>query len=292
MSFFTDASKNQNNDENDLDDHVGFSIYSPSSHLQFLFMTHSFSSIFSTLAILHALEYISTNSIAKSVIFTDSKSVTEALFSINLAHSYNYIIYAIKQKLYEINSAGFENTIVWIPTHSGILGNETADYLAKRVISKGQISPKLIPHSDFCSIPRKKYIVDSIKFLKTQGNLKGIKYFNSFEEITLKPWFHKLKLNRESIVTCCRLRSDHNALNHSLHRCNLVADLSCPCGLPTQDADHIFWSCPYYNAQRRQLVFQLEKFKKSTICDSTKRFLIILPLGLFTPCVVFLNLQI
>ncbi|XP_029667672.1 uncharacterized protein LOC115238206 [Formica exsecta] len=131
-SFFTDGSKN------DSDDHVGFSIYSPSPHLQLLFASYSFSSIFTAeaLAILHTLEYISINSTPRSVIFTDSQSVTKALLSINLAHSYNYIIYAIKQKLHQIKTAGFEITIVWIPAHMGILGNETADYLAKKAITK------------------------------------------------------------------------------------------------------------------------------------------------------------
>ncbi|KAL6421056.1 hypothetical protein ACFW04_013580 [Cataglyphis niger] len=69
------------------------------------------------LAILHILKYILTSTISKSLIFIDSKSVTEALLSINLAHSLSHIIFAI-------------------PAHSSILGNETADYLAKKVISK------------------------------------------------------------------------------------------------------------------------------------------------------------
>ncbi|KAL6421050.1 hypothetical protein ACFW04_013574 [Cataglyphis niger] len=127
------------------------------------------------------------------------------------AHSLNYIIFAIKQKLYEINSAGFENSIVWIPAHSGILENETADYLAKKAISRGQMSSKLLPHSDFYSIPRKRYYDTTIKFLKKQGNRKG------------------------NIVTICRLRSNHYALNYSLHRCNLVADPSCSYGSLKQD---------------------------------------------------------
>ncbi|XP_050447500.1 uncharacterized protein LOC126849580 [Cataglyphis hispanica] len=172
-----DASKNQLDDENIPDSYVGFFIYSPFSHLQFLFKTYLFSSIFTAeaLAILHNLEYILTNSISKSVIFTNSKSVIEALLSINLAHSLNHIIFVIKQKLYEIKSVEFENSIVWILAHSGILGNETADYLTKKAISKGQISPKFFPHSDFYSISRKKYNDDTVKFLKNQGNQVKVK---------------------------------------------------------------------------------------------------------------------
>jgi len=105
-------------------------------------------------------------------LFTDSKSVTEALLSINLAHSYNYVVYAIKQKQ-EIKLVDYENTIVWIPAHTGVLGNETADYLAKRAIHAGRLSERQLPHSDFYSIPRRKYIESSRRLLKTQGRHKG-----------------------------------------------------------------------------------------------------------------------
>ncbi|KAL6420692.1 hypothetical protein ACFW04_013975 [Cataglyphis niger] len=208
-------------DENIPDSYVGFSIYSPFSHLQFLFKTHLFSSIFTAeaLVILHTLEYILTNSISKSVIFIDSKSVIEALLFINLIYSINHIIFAIKQKLYEIKSVEFENSI---------------------------ISPKFFPHSDFYSISRKKYNDDIDKVLKNQGNQikikvrssKGIKYFSSFEMITFKPIrFYK---KRQSLSTITIY-----ALNHSLYRCNLVPDPSCSYGSSRQDADHIFWSCPH-----------------------------------------------
>lgn len=143
----------------------------------------------------------------------------------------------------------------------GILENETADYLAKRAVTKGQLSPKQLPHSDFYSIPRRKYIEDSSKTLKAQDRQKETKYFKLFEEIIFKPWFHKLKLNRESIVTCW-LRSDHYALNYSLHRCNLVADPSCPCGSLRQDTDHVFWNCPRYDVPRTTLLSQLSKYEK------------------------------
>lgn len=249
--------------KNDSDDYVGFAIYFPVPHLQLLFKTHSHSSIFSAeaLAILYALEHILSKSITKSIIFTDSKSVTEALLSVNLAHSYNYVMYAIKQKLFDIKLAGCENTIVWIPAHTGILGNKTVDHLAKRAISTGKLSERQLPHSDF-SIPRRKYIESSSNFLKIQGRHKGTKYFTSFNEITLKPWFHKLKFNRESITTCCRFRSRHYALNYSLKRCNLVSDPSCQCGFFSQDADHIFWNCPQYDTQRISLLKQLSRFKE------------------------------
>ncbi|KMQ89246.1 pol-like protein [Lasius niger] len=256
--FYTDASKTAPGN------YVGFAVYSPSPHIQLLFKTSSYSSVFTAeaLAILYALKHILSHSVLHSVIFTDSQSVTEALISLNLGHSYNYIIHSIRQKLHEINLAGLSNKIVWIPAHSLILGNETADHLAKRAITDGQLVPDLLPHSDLFTIPREDLIRNTTNHLKTQGTHKGKTYFNSFEEFKLKPWLKKIKSGREGIVTCCRIRSCHYALNHSLHRCNLITDPSCPCGFPIQDADHIFWDCPIPADSRTTLLNRLLKLKK------------------------------
>ncbi|KAL6438800.1 hypothetical protein ACFW04_003705 [Cataglyphis niger] len=143
-----------------------------------------------------------------------SSLVTKALLSINLAHSLNHSIFGIKQKLYEIKSAEFKNSIVWIPAHSGILGNEMADYLAKKVIFKGQI--------DF---PRKRYydtIIKSsrIKAIAKESNTSVLLI------ITLKPWFYKLKLNQETYIAVgCRplLLMDHrNKMQITFFRAVLI----------------------------------------------------------------------
>ncbi|KYN32626.1 hypothetical protein ALC56_13108, partial [Trachymyrmex septentrionalis] len=38
--------------------------------------------------------------------------------------------------------------------------------------------------------------------------------------------------------------ANHYNLNYSLHRKNIVASKACPCGDPTQDINHIIFSCP------------------------------------------------
>lgn len=97
LVFYTDASRTAPGN------YVGFAVYSPTLHIQLLFRISSYSSIFTAeaLAIHYALNYILSYSFHQSVIFTDSKSVTEALISFNFDHLYNYIIPSIRQKLYE-----------------------------------------------------------------------------------------------------------------------------------------------------------------------------------------------
>ncbi|KAM0736943.1 hypothetical protein ACS0PU_000036 [Formica fusca] len=65
--------------------------------------------------------------------------------------------------------------------------------------------------------------------------------------------------NRESITTCCRIRSGHYALNSSLYRCNLAPQSSCPCGALTQDINHILWSCSLLNTSRHSLIRALNQ---------------------------------
>jgi len=122
------------------------------------FKASSYFSIYSAeaLAILYTLNYILDNSIPIAVIFSDSKSVIDTFASHNFGHSCNYIIYIIRQKLLEIYRLNHIVTIVWIPSHCGILGNETADCLAKNATSQGTPITDTVPHSDFYPITKKK----------------------------------------------------------------------------------------------------------------------------------------
>lgn len=155
------------------------------------------------------------------------------------------------------------DTIIWIPSHVGILGNEAADHLAKMAITEGKWTTKCIPHSDYFSLPKQDYITKSTKFLKIQGKNKGFNYFQSFNKLAKSPWFKKFNLKKENLVSCIRMKTNHYALNHSLFKFNLVPNPSCDCGYPQQDLDHVFWSCQNYVKERDKLIKALIKFIKN-----------------------------
>lgn len=110
-------------------------------------------------------------------------------------------------------------------------------------------------------ITKKKYQENSFKILKTQSRHKGKKYFQYLDGPQSKLWFHSFEIDREAIVICARIRSNHYSLNASLHRCNIIQDPSCHCGHPVQDVYHIFWHCPTYSASREILIKQLTLHK-------------------------------
>jgi hypothetical protein len=73
-------------------------------------------------------------------------------------------------------------------------------------------------------------------------------YFTLFLDRGPNPWFAKCKLNRRAVTSICLLRSGHTALAHSLARFNIV-----PCGASEETPDHVFWQCPRFARERKNL---------------------------------------
>ncbi|KMQ85160.1 pol-like protein [Lasius niger] len=109
---------------------------------------------------LHCIEFILTKNILEASIFTDSRSLVEAISS-SFFKNHNILVVKIKDNLRIAKTHNVNIVIAWIPSHMGILGNEAADHLAKRAIRFGNMLYEPIPHSDFYSVPRLKLHEDS-----------------------------------------------------------------------------------------------------------------------------------
>jgi len=90
-------------------------------------------------AIRQALYYLNNWDIDSVTIFTDSKSAVQAIS--NFKWDSSPTILEIIKQIANLNSSGTRITLPWIPSHTGITGNETADYLATN-IRKSQRSTK------------------------------------------------------------------------------------------------------------------------------------------------------
>lgn len=240
--FFTDASK--------LTDQgcVGAAFLLANSHIMAKFKLPPEASVFSgeCLALLKALEYIYTHKLSKSVIFSDCLS---ALQSISLRPFKNfackYLTCQLKHLSYKCHSAGLEVVFVWIPSHSGIVGNERADKAAKEAILDGDDSFYKIFQPDALSLPfnfmRKKW---SLRWSRA----KKCFYSEIQSTIPSRPWFFKNRsLSKRHTSIIIRLRLGRVCSSEQLYIFKKKDSPMCDCGNEVGNIDHIFFNCPINN---------------------------------------------
>jgi len=128
VTFYTDRTKMTS------DGPSGIEVFSPELNLWLLYRLPAETSIYMTeaWAILQAINAIVDCNCTKAVIFSDSKSVLDSLASL-LPNNKNYLIYRIKSRLLNVQGEEREVILFWVPAHKSIPGNETADFLVKRI---------------------------------------------------------------------------------------------------------------------------------------------------------------
>jgi len=239
-AFYTDGSKVEK------DTPTGASVYSPNFNLNIMHRLPMETSIFSAeaWAILTAINAIFDLRCDKAVIFTDSKSVLDALAS-PLSHNKNYLIHYIRNSWLRCIHNGTELYLFWIPSHKGIRGNEIADFLAKKATTQGYKPDFKIPYSDLHAEIKESLDKSFSAYLSDAARTKGTLHSSLYQSLISKhPWYYGRPLNRKEIVLVNRIRSNHYNLNYSLHRKNMTTSAACPCGDSRQDINHIIFYCP------------------------------------------------
>lgn len=259
IQFYTDGSKNE------IDNHTGLAIYSPVATYSKMYKATLEASVFTleAVAISKALETIQTNRIPDSLILSDSLSVLEAIknYSPITTKKVSYLILEIKKVLWELSDNGQKVSMMWIPAHKNIKGNELADKLAKFAITNGKKIDIPLPVNDLEEEIKANLLKSHYSFIKRQQLIKGTTYFKNYFKENPKPWFYMTNMKRSHITTINRLRSNHYSLAESLYRKNMVTSPSCPCGAPIEDIDHVLWECTKYDQQRTTLIKKLNRNK-------------------------------
>ncbi|XP_039310407.1 uncharacterized protein LOC113005859 [Solenopsis invicta] len=78
-------------------------------------------------------------------------------------------------------------------------------------------------------------------------------FLGRFSTRCRKPWFHKFKFKRKSVVSINRLRSGHTTLAECLFNHKIIDSPLCECG-DIQSPNHIIWQCEHLNGQREKLL--------------------------------------
>ena len=194
-------------------------------------------------------------------VFSDSLSVLESLKHSKFKNTINPNLLDIKNK-YSLIEHENKNRIIklfWIPSHSGLSGNELADKYAKLAGNSEATTQIKLPFTDFYEEYRRESRENTEIILREQAESKGKNYFKYFCNKRSKPWFDKLNLSRYQIVTISRCRSDHYNLAASLFKVNIITSQNCQCNCEQQDLNHIIWNCTLYEEQRTQLFQDLLK---------------------------------
>nr|XP_049699873.1 uncharacterized protein LOC126055284 [Helicoverpa armigera] len=252
--IYTDGSKTDHN--------VRAAFYDPQLDFTKCIKLNAACSVFTaeSYAIYCALQHaISVNNVHTILIVSDSKSVLSALNNVNMSFKLNYILYEIRVKTKQLLDKFINVEFVWVPSHSGIPGNEIADAVTHWEHYDDQTELVKVPFSDYHShikeINRKLW---NDYWTLTLEN-KGKWYADIQKELRRKPWFNNCEyINRRFITTITRMRLGHCLTPAHLNRINVYNDSRCKyCDAEVADLDHIVLKCANFNIQRLILVSEI-----------------------------------
>lgn len=183
------------------------------------------------------------------VLFSDSKASIQAVLS-HLPPT-NPCIPEIHNLLRCLKATGTKVTLIWIPSHTGIIGNETADNLASRecLHPSGNKIRNMLSAAEQMGIFRSQWMAEWIHCLqvckKTTVRIR--------ENMRRINWH--FSPDRRVNISLHRLRSEHTYLNAFLHRIDQNADPSCRRGCEAlENVQHVLLDCRSLDEHRRKIV--------------------------------------
>ena len=122
----------------------------------------------------------------------------------------------------------------WIPAHTGLLGNDKADKLAKQGSKMQQPS-----------------VPTTYKEIKTIIKYDHLKEWRNQQDYT--PAQDAInRLDRQGQTTIFRLRTGHCGLRNHMAKMGLTETAACPCGFTQQTVEHILQMCPHLEQLREE----------------------------------------
>ena len=174
-------------------------------------------------------------------IHVDSKA---ALFSIANKYTTQPIAVNIRKALIELRNSTYIS-LHWVRGHSGIRGNERADYLAKIVASHKS-------NTEYTHLPRArvKQILENYYI-----NIWNATYINSCVATYTKPYipsiFQRLSLSLWPNYKLTQFLTNHGSFRSYLYKINKAPSPNCNCSeRPPQTAQHLLTECSTYSRGR------------------------------------------
>ncbi|XP_045115986.1 uncharacterized protein LOC123507278 [Portunus trituberculatus] len=189
----------------------------------------------------------------KAVIYTDSLFSLPLLLSRHSSSS-TAILHTTQRILIHLHTEGWELTLQWIPSHTGIRGNEVADTAAKMALSEVNITPFPLPLSTAKRLISRVCHSTSDTTLATGLRVTSMGQYR--HNSSPQPWVRQQ--SRALDVALTRLRLGHTTFNAHLHCLRLAPDPHCPwCRSVPETIEHFLLQCSRFHSQRVLLRAQL-----------------------------------
>ena len=235
---------------------AGFGFFVPSLDYRFGVRLPDASSVLFAefYAIFSAVKYILRMGLQACVILSDSQSALAGIRDRFIDSKAPYIVDAIARLLYQASGRGLAVSFAWIPAHSGIWGNETADSIARSAAG--------LPFSICPSLPTRDLLTDLRHDFRAWGSRlwpplghggAGSAYFARVGFKSRRPWFRGIRYPRGFINLVTRLRTGHVCTGDHFARMGWNLDADCSCGEEMRSLDHLFLSCPLLSEGRPRL---------------------------------------
>ena len=195
-------------------------------------------------AIKRVLMHVKDNHIPMSTICTDSKSALQALRRTDdLSHPGVFSVHQLILSLTEDQHV----TLLWIPGHCGIHGNDIADTLAKKGALLPNTTPEPLSLSDMFHLLNVRYA----EYLQRTWEES-----HSNHIYTIKPklgmWNTSSQRSREREVLLARLRCGHTRLTHSHLFTRSDPPLCQSCNV-RMSVEHLLIGCQALTPNRRHI---------------------------------------